>query len=195
MLKILFSASLFLLLAGSNTYSQEYEIADGSFVAYVVKAKALGFIPNTIVGINRNVSGKFQLKPGNTTIQLTIPVKSFRSANSTRDENICEILKCKEFPKIKFLLKKDGDDIYQKVMEQDSGKFTIKGELTVAGETKQYSFPVRFEKGSNSKIKFETEIIAKFTDFKIDPPTLGAFIKTSPDRLLLKGVIIIKKKN
>lgn len=181
---------LAVLLCSSPAQTTQIKIESGSSVSYEVEAKALGLIPNMIVGINRDVHGMIQLEP-EVLVRLFFPVVSFRSGNTTRDESVASVLKSTEFPDIEFRLVAMSDTVMTQIINSDSGQFLCEGELTVAGQAKRFDFTVDFLKETPTRVTFNTHTAAKFTDFGLDPPALGYIIQIAPDRLLLRGELVI----
>lgn len=59
---------------------------------------------------------------------------------------------------------------------------SIKGKLTIAGQTKDVNLPFKLAAENGSKVKIDGKVPLKMSDFKIDPPTamMGA-LKTGDD--------------
>jgi polyisoprenoid-binding protein YceI len=59
--------------------------------------------------------------------------------------------------------------------------FDTKGKLTVAGNSKEISLPVKM-KADGKRLEFSAEMAAKMTDFGVEPVSaLGGTIKTGDD--------------
>lgn len=101
-----------------------------------------------------------------SSLQFTIPAKSFKSGKKAMDENTYKALKASEFPNIKFSI--SNVKIAQK--EGNEASFSGNGNLTVAGVSQvvQIDATGRVDGG---KIYFEGKKDLKLTDFNIDPPT------------------------
>jgi hypothetical protein len=95
---------------------------------------------------------------------LEIPVLSFRSGNSSRDRDVAKIV----------------------------NRAKVRVEIFAAGRAKAYETLAQFSKIGGNKIKVRLNVNAKFTDFGIEPPTLGVFIKRAPDELELSGEITFR---
>lgn len=186
-IKIFFLLQVFAL---QILIAQSASIVEGSFVSYKVKAKTLGIFSDEINGYNYKLSGDINLKENKIT--LTIPVKYFESGNTSRDESVAEILKYKEYPNIYF----NSEDLskldFEKFKAEKKGKFTISGILTVAGKKKKYDFPINYKLNDDGSFTFETMIESKFSDFGLETPRFGGFVKIAPDQVFLSGKLILK---
>lgn len=181
---------LYILFWSSLSYSQQLQISNESFVSYEVEAKNFGIIPSRIIGINQDIRGNIRVKP-EVIAELTIPVVSFKSGNTTRDRNVAHILNYTKFPEITFRLVSIDDIYLEKIFNDSVGEFPAIGELNVVGIPKEFDFDVTFTWETHSRIRFKTQTYAKFTDFNINPPALGYVITIAPNQVLLKGELVI----
>jgi len=71
---------------------------------------------------------------------------------------------------------------------------SVKGQLTIAGQTKEVSLPFKLVDENGSSIKINGKVPVKMSDFKIEPPTamMGA-LKTGDDIEIAYDIILIKK--
>ena len=106
-------------------------------------------------------------------LKFTIPVVSIESGNSIMNGKTFKALKYKDFPNIEYKLKSID------VQSDNSLKST--GTLTVAGVSKDISFPVECNI-HNGFVNVIGSIEFKMTDFNVDPPTaLMGTLKTGDD--------------
>jgi polyisoprenoid-binding protein YceI len=127
--------------------------------------------------------GKVQAKA-----EVRIPVRSLKSTkdgkpySTSMDDIMYEKLLETTHKQITFSLK----EMTLKEAPDAAGKpflFDTKGDLTVAGETKEVTIPIQML-ADGKQLTFKGEVALKMTDFKVDPPAptiaLGA-IKTGDD--------------
>jgi len=100
-------------------------------------------------------------------VNISVPVKSIISPRgATMDKKTYNALKSEEHPEIIFALKDN------KVSSVDGEGFTVEaaGDLTIAGVTKQVSFPVH-GKISGDKMNFEGAYKLNMIEYEMEPPT------------------------
>jgi hypothetical protein len=119
--------------------------------------------------------------------KISIPVRSLRSSSGTAMDGIMmQAMKGTEHKEIVFKLTemvKKGD-----VPASGAAEFDCKGDLTVSGQTKPVSFPIKMERAEGDKLKFTGTTKVKMTDFGIQPPSPsigGVSIKTGDDVTLI----------
>ena len=99
--------------------------------------------------------------------------EGLESGKNGMDKNAYKALKTDEFPWIEFKL--------SAFEAKQEGKGLVKGNLTIAGFTKQVTFDVETVQGTGT-ITVSGTTAFKLTDFKVDPPTaLFGTIKTGDD--------------
>tara|TARA_R110001599_G_scaffold41503_3_gene125524 strand:+ start:15548 stop:16099 length:552 start_codon:yes stop_codon:yes gene_type:complete len=99
--------------------------------------------------------------------------EGLESGKNGMDKNAYKALKTDEFPWIEFKL--------SAFEAKPEGKGLVKGNLTIAGFTKQVTFDVETVQGTGT-ITVSGTTAFKLTDFKVDPPTaLFGTIKTGDD--------------
>jgi len=123
---------------------------------------------------------------------LEIPVLSFRSGNSSRDRDVAKILRYKEHPKIKVRVLEVKKEDAEGALKGEVNRAKVRVEIFAAGRAKAYETLAQFSKIGGNKIKVRLNVNAKFTDFGIEPPSLGVFIKRAPDELELSGEITFR---
>ncbi|KAA3608767.1 MAG: YceI family protein [Calditrichaeota bacterium] len=176
-----------------NPKSQEhtnYHVSNNSMVEYVAETEMFFLFGSTINGKNSSVTGVINLDPlnlVNSAAKIIIDANGFTSCNDSRDEHIAEILKSKTHPQIIFIL-----DSLSKLnsTDQSNNGFIAVGSLTVNGIKKLLSFPVVINRSSN-EIKIFGEIEVLYSDFGMEPPTVGGgVVKDAKESILLKASIV-----
>lgn len=110
------------------------------------------------------------------TLQMTMPVSTLKSGRSGMDKNAYEALKSKDNPNIQFEL--------TEVLSITDNTIKAKGNLTVAGTTKNVPMEVNYKVNGNT-VEFTGKQDIKFTQFNISPPTaVFNTIKTGDDLTL-----------
>jgi len=169
-------------------------IPESGYVAYKTVVRTLGLLSDEIKGLSRDIKGGFEYRDGVVKGALEIPAISFKSGNISRDRDVAKILKYKDYPNIKVkVLEIHGEDV-KKISTQERGSIRARLEIFAAGRSKEYEVIARFSKIGEDKVNIKCEVDSKFTDFEIEPPTLGLFIKMAPDELKLLGDITFRIK-
>jgi len=110
------------------------------------------------------------------SLQLSMPVATLKSGKSGMDKNAYEALKSKENPNVQFQL--------TEVLSISDNTIKAKGNLTVAGTTKNVPMEVNYKVTGNTVV-FTGKQDIKFTQFNISPPTaVFNTIKTGDDLTL-----------
>lgn len=166
-------------------------------VSYKVTTQILGGIGSqTVSGRNSALTGEVAYQENRVTGKLIIPVKEFKSGDTTLDEHVRGILNADKYPEILFEIidmNRDADAL-KKLLSTQTGTEKIRGRLTVAGVSKIYDFDIKIEQLEKNRFKLSTEKEVKFTDFGITPPSFGGFLSTAPDQVFIKGEIILMRK-
>lgn len=162
-------------------------------VQYEVQLKTLGIGGDNVSAVNRSVIGKVSVaEDGRVEGGLVVPVIGFDSNNTKRDKDVANILRYKKYPAITFEVVDMAREDIERVLESDSGRVTLKAKIAAAGGSKVYDVVLHFHSAGSSAIQFTTHIDARFSDFGIDPPRLGLFLKTAPDRIDLSGDLVFQ---
>jgi len=105
--------------------------------------------------------------------EVKFKAEGLESGKGGMDKNAYKALKTDDFPWIEFKL--------STFEAKQDGKGIVKGDLTIAGFTKQVTFDVETVQGTGI-ITVSGTTAFKLTDFKVDPPTaLFGTIKTGDD--------------
>ncbi len=183
------------LLIASTAMAQSLAIkVKKGTVSYRVTTQVLGGIGSqTVSAANNDLTGEVTYKNQLLTGKLVIPVKSFRSGNSTLDEHVLGILKAEQYPEIFFRIMEMAldEESLKKLLTGEAKIQKVRGELTVAGVSKIYDFDIRVEKLEKNLFRLSTEKEVKFTDFGITPPSFGGFLSTAPDQIFIAGEIFL----
>lgn len=146
-------------------------------------------VTSAIIGGYMEFESNFPLDPAQPTgdlkvtpkVDVTIPVRSLKSGKSLMDDVMHDAMKVKDHTNIVYTLKE------MKPAERKAGdplKFNTKGDLTVAGVTKEIAMDVTLTPAPGNKLKASGNTMVKMTDFGISPPSpkvaLG-FIKTADE--------------
>ena len=119
----------------------------------------------------KQMSGKTRLAKENTNtidisqVTFTCPVESIKSDHQIMDNKTYNALEEKKHPDIVFQLDTTED------VELKDGKALIKGELTIAGETREVELPCTFNFQKDNQFTVSGEIGINMEDYKVDPPT------------------------
>ncbi len=110
-------------------------------------------------------TGVFQVSDGQlqdiSFLEVTLEAKELKSGTRGLDNNAYDALNTSQYPDITFeLLDFSGG----------SSAGEAKGRLTIAGVTREISFPVQIRKNGEG-FNFTGEVSTKLTEFSIDPPT------------------------
>lgn len=90
-------------------------------------------------------------------LRMTIPIRSITTGNFMRDAHLrTSVFKAKEFPEITFLGYTEGN--------LEPGTYDVAGQLTIHGETRDYSVEVKLEESENGLLA-TGEMVIKLTDF------------------------------
>src|SRR6185503_8607643 len=122
-------------------------------------------------------------KAARPVVNVYMPVRSFKSGNSTMDGRMQKEMKEPQFKRIEYKL----IELKPKSAAGATGalKFDAVGTLAVAGKTRTNTMPVSIEKLADGKLKITGSTPVKMTDYGVTPPTtLGLF--TTGDDLKLK---------
>jgi polyisoprenoid-binding protein YceI len=107
------------------------------------------------------------------SLSFSLPVEGIESGNSIMNGKTYNALKYKNYPNISYKL--------VSVDMKNGRAISAKGKLTVAGVTKELTFPVTC-KVYSGYIQATGKIDFKMTDFNVDPPTaLMGTLKTGDD--------------
>jgi len=104
-----------------------------------------------------------------TQFSLTIPVKGIESGKGGMNNKIYGALKEEDYPEIKFNL--ISAELADTVQTGELFTLNVKGDLTVAGTSKEISFPVKGTKTRADSYRFEGNYGLNMEDYGVDPPS------------------------
>jgi polyisoprenoid-binding protein YceI len=121
------------------------------------------------------------------SIQFSIPVKSLKSGKSKMDKNTYEALKEDKHKEINFI---SSEVISSKALSNNTYEVVLKGNLSIAGTTKNVQLPVNINTATS---KITAVYNLNMIDFNIDPPTaVFGTIKTGESVSIHFTINIIK---
>lgn len=134
-------------------------------------------VESKLIGGSMELNGDLN-KPGkvDAKVKAIIRVHSLKSDKKAMDDIMHAAMKVNEHPLIEF-------DLNELTAKGDM-KFDAKGNLSVAGVTKEVSFPITMEKKGDDMMIVKGELNTKMTNFGIQPPAPqipGNPIKTGDD--------------
>ena len=112
-----------------------------------------------------------ELQPGGAPrVEIVIPAKSLKSESARMDKVMWEALGVDRHPEIRFALRASERAAADDAVD---GRFALatKGELTIAGQTREVALPVEIERDAAGNYVVKGELPLKMTDFGIKPPT------------------------
>lgn len=173
-----------------------FKIDSNSVAEYEAYMSVFFIGTEDIVGKNKSVSGKITWIKINSSVQfnsqIVIDAAKFESDNETRDEDIREILEANRYPQIVFELSNIEDFDMRLIGEEgktlEEQSFIAVGTLRVHGISKEIRFPISITLQKN-QIFVEGTAQIRFTDFNIEPPTVGWIVKRTSDELTIKARI------
>lgn len=95
------------------------------------------------------------------SVTFQAPVKGLKSGKGKMDKNTYEALKADEYSTIKF----ESTSI-----KKSNGKYYAKGNLSIAGTTKNVEIPLELSK-KDGKISLVTDYKINMLDYNVEPPT------------------------
>jgi len=171
---ILYTVSFLFLLGFSNLKAEDEGIlsSEENCVAYVTPEKILFFTEYLVIGKSCNVKTWVENNQNKYKFKVKIPVNSFNSGISARDDDVMELLKAKHYPNILFETNWLSEEEIKKIFLDGRGE--VDGVLTVSGRDYTISFNISISR-KIKKYSFRTTIDSNYTFFKITPPKLGIF--------------------
>lgn len=119
-------------------------------------------------------------------VKVSCEVKNVESDNKIMTNKTFKALDGDKHPKITFVSS-------ETVSVSSGASASIKGKLTIAGQSKEVTLPFTLQVQNGSKIKIDGKVPLKMSDFKIDPPTamMGA-LKTGDEIEIAYDIILNK---
>tara|TARA_Y100000294_G_C8433276_1_gene287712 strand:+ start:29 stop:649 length:621 start_codon:yes stop_codon:yes gene_type:complete len=172
---VIFFTVGFLFSTGfSSLKAEDEEILSSEVhcVAYTTPEKILFFPDYLVIGKSCKVQAWAEINENQSRFIVTIPVKSFDSGVSARDDDVMEILEADNYQNIRFETDWLSKVEIKKILLD--GKGEVNGVLMVSGRDYSISLNMIFSrKGKNYSIRGTFE--SNYTFFDLSPPTLGIF--------------------
>ncbi len=104
-----------------------------------------------------------------TSLSLNVPVTSIESGKGGMNRRINDALKHKDHPEIMFNL--ISSEIAEGEQSGDSFTLNLRGNLNIAGFTREVAFPVTGTKVDDNSYRFEGSFGLNMTDYEVEPPS------------------------
>ncbi|WP_327354582.1 YceI family protein [Pseudobacteriovorax antillogorgiicola] len=133
------------------------------------------------VGMNCDISAKFEPSEEGLSLVVEVPLQSFDSGEETRDADVFEILQGEVQDPMIFKSTAAPDELWHQIVKL--GRGIVPGKLKIGDQEFKVDCPVELSRSGDILIlsgKLETH----FTSFKIDPPTVLAGALVSVDDAL-----------
>lgn len=104
-----------------------------------------------------------------TSLSLNVPVTSIESGKGGMNRRINDALKHKDHPEIMFNL--ISSEIAEGEQNGDSFTLNLRGNLNIAGFTREVAFPVTGTKVDDNSYRFEGSFGLNMTDYEVEPPS------------------------
>lgn len=122
-----------------------------------------------------------------TGTKITLKATDLKSDNSGLDEKAHEALKAKKHPIITF---SQSDKVTVKTTG-NAFKGTVRGQLTIAGETKTVSIPISGSVAQNI-LKVNGKVSLKMTQFGMEPPRAMMGAIRAGDEITVNFEVVLK---
>jgi polyisoprenoid-binding protein YceI len=129
-----------------------------------------------------------------TQFLLTIPVKGIESGKGGMNRKIYGALKEEDNPQITFVLK--SAELTGSGQRPESFTLNASGSLTIAGTTKQVTFPVKAARVNENSFQFEGSYGLNMEDYGVDPPSaIFGTIRSSEEVKITFNVLLRANNN
>lgn len=130
-------------------------------------------------GVSRAVEGKARLAAGGQAqVMVRVPVESFDSGNTNRDEHMKETVEAARFPTVELKALAEGVTVPSTFPSRVEKKF--KAQITFHGVQQMFEIPVALEFVSANEVRAAASFVLSVESFKIDRPSL-MFVKIEDD--------------
>jgi polyisoprenoid-binding protein YceI len=129
-----------------------------------------------------------------SSIEVTIPVKTILSGNTSMDDNMYEALKEKENPDIKFALMHSDSTKKHNVILPDS-TFQLHGTLSIAGKEQPVDLQVKIIKDENGIVTVRGDKKLLMTDYGVKPPTFMLGVLRTGNEVSVEFEVALKGTN
>ena len=152
------------LVAALPAVADSYKARPGSSIKIAGTSNIHDWtVESKLIGGSMELKGDLaQAGKVDATAEAKISVRSIKSDKKAMDDIMHAAMKVEQNPTVVFTLKE--------LTAQGDLKFEAKGDLTLAGVTKEVKFPVTMEKVEGDQLKVKGVLDTKMTDFGIQPP-------------------------
>ncbi len=153
------------LVLACPTLADTYKARPGSSVKIAGTSNIHDWtVESKLIGGSMELKGDLA-KAGkvDATAEAKISVRSIKSDKKAMDDIMHAAMKVEQNPTVVFTLKE--------LTAQGDLKFEAKGDLSLAGVTKEVKFPVTMEKAEGDQMKVKGVLDTKMTEFGIQPPS------------------------
>ena len=171
--------------------------ASESVAGYRVREK-LATLPaqSDAVGRTNAITGSVTLAADNDVLTATaanfeVDVTTLKSDQDRRDNAIrTRGLQTDQFPKATFTL---TTPVAVPQAALDGGRATVQvaGDLTLHGQTKAVTIPTEVQL-NQGRVELDGKLTFPFSDFGMDPPSIGGFVSVEPDAALEFTLVLTK---
>lgn len=157
-------------------------LEDGSHcVAY--RAKKRMFLVNTINVVGKSCDVAIQVMPetgGLYHVEMTVPIRSLKSGEEKRDQDVARLLKADQEPEMVFRSNSLSLEEWQRLIGE--GQFRLNGQLKVAGSSHPIESQINVVK-SEGNVEVDGLVKTSFKNLQLKPPRLamGLFASVKDD--------------
>jgi len=129
-----------------------------------------------------------------TSLSLNVPVTSIESGKGGMNRRINDALKHKDHPEIMFNL--ISSELAEGEQGGESFTLNLRGNLNIAGFTREVTFPVTGTKVDDNSYRFEGSYGLNMKDYEVDPPSamLGA-IKSGGEVEIVFNILLASNQS
>jgi polyisoprenoid-binding protein YceI len=132
-----------------------------------------------------------------TTFSLAVPVESIESGKGGMNKKIYKALKEEDHPQIRFDLKTTELASNAQSGSSNQGEFQLMatGDITIAGVTREVSFPVVASTPNSSTYQFTGSYEINMKDYDVDPPSAVFGTIKSGEKVTVNFDVYFAKNN
>jgi len=129
-----------------------------------------------------------------TSLSLNVPVTSIESGKGGMNRRINDALKHKDHPEIMFNL--FSSELAEGEQSGETFTLNLRGNLNIAGFTREVTFPVTGTKVDDNSYRFEGSYGLNMKDYEVDPPSamLGA-IKSGEEVEIVFNILLASNQS
>lgn len=140
-------------------------------------------------GKSKSVEGRARLQGGNAQVMIRVPVESFDSENTNRDQHMKEAVDADKYPLVELRAVIEGFSMpttFPTTVEK-----TVKAQLVFHGETKTLDTPVKIVVESATRVRATASFAISLDAYKVKRPEL-MFVKVN-DELKMDATLVFNK--